>query len=61
VRTYRGGDGPAVHELVEDVFAAFRRRRRDYAEWAQHTVQRPSFAPHLSWLAFDGERLVARS
>ncbi|WP_203908031.1 GNAT family N-acetyltransferase [Rhizocola hellebori] len=58
VRAYRDGDGPAVHELVEDSFAAFRSRRRDYAEWAQHIVQRATFAPHLSCLAFDGERLV---
>jgi ribosomal protein S18 acetylase RimI-like enzyme len=57
-RAYRDGDGPAVHELVEDAFGSFRSRRRGYAEWAQHIVERPTFAPHLSCLAFDGDRLV---
>ncbi len=58
MRPFRDGDAPAVHELVEETFAAFRSRRRDFAEWAQHSVHRPTFAAHLSPLAFDGDRLV---
>lgn len=60
VRPYEEGDGPGVHVLVEDAFAAFKSRRFDYAEWAEGTVARETFAPWASPVAFqDGEPVGA--
>ncbi len=58
LRAYRPGDAAAVHGLIEDAFGEFRSRRRDFREWAQHTVQRATFAPARSPLAFQGGRLI---
>lgn len=56
VRPFRAGDGPAVHRLTEDAFAEWQPRRKAYEEWAQHTVERPTFAARMSSLAFvDGQ------
>lgn len=58
VRAFRPGDGPAVHELIEDAFAEWQLRRRSYQEWAASTVERPTFAPDLCMLAFAGDELI---
>ncbi|MFE0385039.1 GNAT family N-acetyltransferase [Streptomyces bungoensis] len=58
VRPFRSGDEHAAHQLIEDAFDEWQQRRMSYAEWAQHTVERPTFAPAMSALAFDGTRLV---
>lgn len=58
VRPFRDGDEHDVHRLVEDAFAAWQQRRMGYREWARHTVERPSFAPAMSALAFTDGQLV---
>ncbi|MGP3769573.1 GNAT family N-acetyltransferase [Streptomyces sp. SDT5-1] len=58
VRPLRGGDEPAVHLLVQDAFDEWQERRQSYAEWAEHTVNRPTFAGDLSPLAFREGQLV---
>ncbi|WP_263103014.1 GNAT family N-acetyltransferase [Kitasatospora sp. DSM 101779] len=58
VRPFRPGDGPAVHRLTEDAFAEWQPRRKAYEEWARHTVERPTFAPGMSPLAFVDGRVV---
>lgn len=57
-RPYQPGDGPAVHQLVEDAFAGFQPRRKPYEEWARLTVERADFAPAVSRLGFAGDDLV---
>ncbi|MFG1623615.1 GNAT family N-acetyltransferase [Kribbella sp. NPDC049227] len=47
-----------VHELVEDAFSAFQSRRKSFEEWGQLTVERPSFLPEVSTLAYAGDELV---
>ncbi|MEW2406014.1 GNAT family N-acetyltransferase [Streptomyces griseoviridis] len=58
VRPFRAGDERAAHRLTEDAFDEWQQRRKPYAEWAKHCVERPSFTPSASPLAFDGGRLV---
>jgi mycothiol synthase len=61
VRPFRPGDPRDrhdAHRLVEDAFDEWQQRRRSYQEWAQHTVERPAFAPATSALAFADGRLV---
>ncbi|MFI6689704.1 GNAT family N-acetyltransferase [Streptomyces sp. NPDC050485] len=58
VRPLRTGDEPATHVLVQDAFDEWQERRQSYAEWAKHVVDRPTFAPALSPLAFHGGQLV---
>lgn len=58
VRPFRSGDEHDAHRLVEDAFDEWQQRRRSYPEWAQHTVERPAFAPAMSALAFNGPQLV---
>ncbi|WP_412541674.1 GNAT family N-acetyltransferase [Longispora sp. K20-0274] len=58
VRAFRSGDGPAVHRLLEDAFDEWQERRRSYDEWARLTVERATFAPELSPVAFAGDEPV---
>ena len=61
VRPFRSGDprdAQDTHRLIEDAFDEWQQRRRSYREWARHTVERPTFAPAVSALAFTGGRLV---
>ncbi|MEU6553899.1 GNAT family N-acetyltransferase [Streptomyces sp. NPDC046915] len=58
VRPFLSGDEHAAHQLVEDAFDEWQQRRKSYQEWAQHTVERPTFAPAMSALAFNGTQLV---
>ncbi|MBL1091676.1 MULTISPECIES: GNAT family N-acetyltransferase [Streptomyces] len=58
VRPFRAADGPAAHMLVQDAFDEWQERRQAYEEWAAHTVERSTFAPTLSALAFAGDQLV---
>ncbi|GAA1956739.1 GNAT family N-acetyltransferase [Kitasatospora viridis] len=57
-RPFHSGDERQVHRLLEDAFADWQPRRKPYHEWAQHTVERPSFAAELSPLAFADSELV---
>ena len=47
-----------VHELIEDAFSGFQPRRKSYDEWARLTVERSSFRPNASTLAYAGDELV---
>lgn len=58
VRSFRSGDGPAAHRLLEDAFGEWNQRRRSYEEWAVLTVERASFAPDASPVAFAGDQMV---
>ncbi|MFE9687750.1 GNAT family N-acetyltransferase [Streptomyces sp. NPDC006285] len=58
VRPLRAGDEPATHLLVQDAFDEWQERRQAYAEWAKNTVDRPTFVPALSPLAFHNGQLV---
>jgi mycothiol synthase len=58
ITSYDATAGPAVHQLIEDAFSAFQPRRKSYEEWARLTVERSSFRPDASTLAYDGDELV---
>ncbi|AVV44566.1 GNAT family N-acetyltransferase [Streptomyces sp. ID05-04B] len=58
VRPFRPGDGHAVHRLTEDAFDEWQQRRQSYQEWARHTVDRTTFEPAASPIAFAGDRMV---
>lgn len=47
-----------LHELVEDAFSAFQPRRKTYEEWARLTIERDTFLPDASTLAYAGDELV---
>ncbi|WP_030669869.1 GNAT family N-acetyltransferase [Streptomyces cellulosae] len=58
VRPFLPGDEHDAHQLVEDAFDEWQQRRTSFQEWARHTVERPTFAPAMSAVAFDGGQLV---
>jgi GNAT superfamily N-acetyltransferase len=58
VRPFLPGDEHAAHVLIEDAFDEWQSRRKPYEEWARHTVERPTFAPAMSGLAFTDGQLV---
>ncbi|MFF8592184.1 GNAT family N-acetyltransferase [Streptomyces sp. NPDC015220] len=58
VRAFRPGDEHDAHRLIEDAFDEWQQRRESYQEWARHTVERPTFAPEMSSLAFHGDQLI---
>lgn len=58
VRPFRPGDEQAAYRLTEDAFDEWQPRRKSYPEWARHTVERATFLPAASPLAFAGGRLV---
>ncbi|MEH0548997.1 GNAT family N-acetyltransferase [Streptomyces sp. B21-105] len=58
VRPFRPGDGRAVHQLAEDAFDEWQQRRQSYEEWARHTVERATFEPAASPIAFAGDQMV---
>ncbi|MFI1508733.1 GNAT family N-acetyltransferase [Streptomyces sp. NPDC020597] len=60
VRPFRPGDAHAVHRLAEDAFDEWQQRRQPYEEWARHTVERATFEPAASPIAFaDGQMVGA--
>ncbi|MER6028878.1 GNAT family N-acetyltransferase [Streptomyces sp. NPDC001851] len=58
VRPFRHGDEQAVYRLTEDAFDEWQPRRKSYAEWARHTVERAAFLPAASPVALAGDQLV---
>ncbi|MEV6057335.1 GNAT family N-acetyltransferase [Streptomyces sp. NPDC052107] len=58
VRPFRHGDEQAVYQLTEDAFDEWQPRRKTYTEWARHSVERTTFLPAASPLAFAGGQLV---
>jgi mycothiol synthase len=47
-----------VYELIEAAFSEFQQRRKSYDEWSRLTVERPTFRPNASTLAYAGDELV---
>ncbi|EST36017.1 GNAT family N-acetyltransferase [Streptomyces roseochromogenus] len=58
VRPFRHGDEQAAYQLTEDAFDEWQPRRKTYAEWARHTVERATFLPAASPVALAGDRMV---
>lgn len=58
VRWFRPGDEQAAYRLTEDAFDEWQKRRKSYQEWARRTVERDTFAPALSPVAFAGDQMV---
>ncbi|MFE9430925.1 GNAT family N-acetyltransferase [Streptomyces sp. NPDC006640] len=58
VRPFRAGDERAAHQLTEDAFDEWQQRRKTYAEWARHTVERTTFEPDASPVALNGDQMV---
>lgn len=60
VRPFRDGDAEAAYQLTEDAFDEWQPRRKTYEEWARHTVERATFLPAASPVAFaDGQMVGA--
>jgi mycothiol synthase len=58
-RAFRAGeDEQAAYRMIEEAFMDWQSRHLPYEGWAKLTIDRDTFAPALSPLAFDGERLV---
>ncbi|MDH6121049.1 mycothiol synthase [Kitasatospora sp. GAS204A] len=58
VRRFLPGDERAAHQLTEDAFDEWQQRRKSYEEWARLTVERATFGPAVSPVAFAGDQLV---
>jgi ribosomal protein S18 acetylase RimI-like enzyme len=58
VRSFRPEDAAATHLLIEDAFDDWQPRRKSYEEWATMMIERSSFVPALSPLAFAGDEVV---
>ncbi|MDH6135679.1 mycothiol synthase [Kitasatospora sp. MAA4] len=58
VRPFRPGDERSAYQLTEDAFDEWQMRRKSYEEWALHTVERTTFAPAVSPVAFAGDQMV---
>ncbi|MEV0289257.1 GNAT family N-acetyltransferase [Kribbella sp. NPDC050820] len=58
ISRYDEAQAHAVHELIEAAFSEFQPRRKSYDEWARLTVDRETFLPNASTLAYAGNELV---
>jgi mycothiol synthase len=58
IRPFSGEDAQAAHLVIQDAFDEFQPRRWDYEEWARMSIERTTFAPELSPVAFAGDELV---
>ncbi len=60
IREYRPGlDDRAVHRVIDDAFCEWPERDPcPYDEWVTVSIGRETFAPTLSAVALDGERIV---
>lgn len=58
IRPFSAEDAHAAHLVIEDAFDEWQPRRWDYEEWARMTIERTTFAPALSPVAFAGDELV---
>ncbi|WP_328323200.1 GNAT family N-acetyltransferase [Kribbella sp. NBC_00382] len=58
IRPYSGEDAAAAHLVIQDAFDEWQPRRWDFVEWARMTVERTTFVPDLSPVAFAGDELV---
>ena len=60
IRGYRrGSDDRAAHRVIDDAFCEWPDRQPcPFEEWAALTIGRETFAPRLSAIALDGDRIV---
>jgi mycothiol synthase len=58
IRAFQPGDERAAYQVIEDAFDDWQPRRKEYDEWARMSIERSSFAPELSPVAFAGDELV---
>lgn len=58
IRPFEPSDAQAAYQVIEDAFDDWQPRRKEYDEWARMSIERSSFAPQLSPVAFAGEELV---
>ncbi|GAB3821470.1 GNAT family N-acetyltransferase [Kribbella italica] len=58
IRAFRRGDERAAYQVIQDAFDDWQPRRHAYDEWARMSIERASFAPGVSPLAFAGGELV---
>jgi mycothiol synthase len=60
IRAYQPGvDDRAAHAVIDEAFCEWPDRKPcPFDEWAALVIERETFAPELSVLAFDGDRLV---
>ena len=59
IRPYRPADAEAAYRVIEDAFNEWPDRQpTDFAGWSAHVTGHAAFAPALSRLAFEGEKLV---
>ncbi|ADB32760.1 GCN5-related N-acetyltransferase [Kribbella flavida DSM 17836] len=58
VRPFQPDEARAAYQLIEDAFDEWQPRRKSYEEWARLSIERASFAPALSPVAFAGGELV---
>ena len=56
--TYDAARAHDVYELIDAAFSGFQQRRKSFEEWARLTVERSSFLPEVSTLAYAGDKLV---
>ncbi|GAB2588388.1 GNAT family N-acetyltransferase [Kribbella endophytica] len=58
IRPFQPGDEHAAYQVIEDAFDDWQPRRKEYDEWARMGIERSSFVPQLSPVAFAGDELV---
>jgi len=59
IRGYRAADAEAAYRVIEDAFNEWPDRQpREFAAWSAQVIGHPAFAPELSRLALEGDRLV---
>jgi mycothiol synthase len=58
IRSFTADDAPAAYLVIQNAFDEWQPRRWPYDEWARMTVERTTFVPDLSQVAFAGDELV---
>jgi ribosomal protein S18 acetylase RimI-like enzyme len=59
IRDYRAADAESAYRVIEDAFNEWPDRQpREFAAWSAQVIGHPAFAPELSRLALEGDRLV---
>ncbi|GAA3542501.1 hypothetical protein GCM10022235_07780 [Kribbella ginsengisoli] len=58
IRPFSGEDAQAAYQVIQDAFDDWQSRRWGFDEWARMTIERTTFAPGLSPVAFAGNELV---
>ncbi|HEY5821373.1 MAG TPA: GNAT family N-acetyltransferase [Propionibacteriaceae bacterium] len=58
VRPFRDGDGPAVHAVIQDAFAAWDPDERSYEDWEAMTLNRPGGDPTIFRVATYEDEII---